>query len=465
MHLPSIFKLTSIALLTLSLGAPLTFAQLPAKVGDAPVPSLAPMIKKTSPAVVNIAIRVTVPTQRNPLLDDPFFRRFFDIPEQGPRQREAQAAGSGVIVDAKNGYILTNAHVVENASEITVTLFDNRSVKGQLVGSDKASDVAVIKVKAVNLTEMPLADSSKTEVGDFVVAIGNPFGLQHTVTSGIVSALGRAGINPEGRNDVYEDFIQTDAAINPGNSGGALVNLSGELVGVNSAILSGGGGNIGIGFAIPSNMAKSIMDQIIKYGAVKRGMLGVSIRSLTPDVAQSLGLAGNTAGALVAEVVKGSPADKAGIEAGDVVTSVNGKPVKTDSELRNAIGLMRIGDKVELGTLRDGKPRRVTATVGEPPGGGRAATNGDNGGDAESLHNGLDGADLTDAPDRAGVLVRSVANGSPAAQNGLRPNDIIVAAGRTRVSNLAQLRTAVSGMSAFAATIRRGNSTVVAVID
>jgi serine protease Do/serine protease DegQ len=255
-------------------------AQLPSKVGETPVPSLAPMIKRVSPAVVNIATKVNVPTQRSPLLDDPFFRRFFDIPEQGPRQRQAQAAGSGVIVDAKNGYILTNAHVVENATEVTVTLLDDRTIKAKVVGADKGSDIAVLKIEGANLADMPFADSSKTEVGDFVVAIGNPFGLQHTVTSGIVSALSRAGINPEGR-DALEDFIQTDAAINPGNSGGALVNLNGELVGINSAILSGSGGNIGIGFAIPSNMARQIMDQLIKHGSVKRARLGVSIRDDT----------------------------------------------------------------------------------------------------------------------------------------------------------------------------------------
>ncbi|HTE39480.1 MAG TPA: trypsin-like peptidase domain-containing protein, partial [Steroidobacteraceae bacterium] len=270
------------------------YAQLPAKVGNTPVPSLAPMIKKVSPAVVNIATKATVQAQpRNPLFDDPFFRRYFDLPDQqgpqGGRPRQAQAAGSGVIVDAKNGYVLTNAHVIEDATEVTVTLLDDRSFKAEIVGADKGSDIAVLKIKNTNLTDMPFADSAKIEVGDFVVAIGNPFGLQHTVTSGIVSGLGRANINPEGRGDSYEDFIQTDAAINPGNSGGALVSLSGELMGINSAILSGSGGNIGIGFAIPANMAHSIMDQLIKYGAVKRGRLGVVLRAMSPEIAESLG--------------------------------------------------------------------------------------------------------------------------------------------------------------------------------
>src|SRR5271163_1501731 len=257
----------------------------------APMPSLAPMVKRVSPSVVNIATRGTVkekPGQRNPLLDDPFFRRFFDAPPDArPRERQFQSAGSGVIVDAKNGYIITNHHVVENASEITVTLLDNRSFSAKVVGSDEGADIAVLQAKQPNLVAMALGDSSKLEVGDYVVAVGNPFGLQHTVTAGIVSALGRTGINPDG----YEDFIQTDASINPGNSGGALVNLRGELIGINSAILSGTGSNIGIGFAIPVNMEKGVMDQLIKYGSVKRGQLGVSMYTVTPDIAHSLGLA------------------------------------------------------------------------------------------------------------------------------------------------------------------------------
>src|SRR5579862_4334508 len=251
------------ALIVALLVAPLPAAMPPA-VGDTPLPTLAPMIKKVSPAVVNIATRGTIRERgaQNPLLDDPFFRRFFDVPpDTGTRERPFQSAGSGVIVDAKQGYIVTNAHVVENATEITVTLQDGRDVKADVVGSDTPSDVAVLKVKPQGLSQITLGDSAKSEVGDFVVAIGNPFGLQHTVTSGIISGLSRSGINPDG----YEDFIQTDASINPGNSGGALVNLRGELIGINTAILSRTGGNIGIGFAIPVNMARSVMDQLIKY--------------------------------------------------------------------------------------------------------------------------------------------------------------------------------------------------------
>ena len=430
-------------------------AQLPEKVGDTPVPSLAPIVKKASPAVVNIATRGTVREQRprNPLLEDPFFRRFFDAPELGPRERQFQSAGSGVIVDAKNGYIITNAHVIENADEITVTLLDDRQLKAKIVGRDKPSDVAVLKVEAKNLVEMPLADSSKAEVGDFVLAIGNPFALSHSVTSGIISALGRSDNNPES----YQDFIQTDAPINPGNSGGALVNLQGQLVGVNTAIFSGSGGNIGIGFAIPSNMVRAVMAQLVQYGEVKRGMLGVQLsNNFTPGIAENLGLE-NARGALVSQVVDGSPADQAGIKAGDVITTINGRAVANSGELRNAIGLLRIGEKVELGLIRDGKPRRVTATIGER-----------NGADAEGaaqIHPAFEGAALTNAANNAGVLVENVADGSPAQQAGLRANDIILAIGRVRVTNVDQLRQAVNGAQAFALTIRRGNSTLVFTIQ
>jgi Do/DeqQ family serine protease len=435
----------SLAALLLGAWSNLALAQIPAQAGETPVPSLAPMLKRVTPAVVNVATKGTVQEQ-NPLMNDPFFRRFFG--DQGPpREREFQAAGSGVIVDAKNGYIVTNFHVVENAKEITVQLLDNRSLKATVVGRDQGSDLAVLKVQATNLVEIPIADSDLLEVGDFVVAIGNPFGLGHTVTSGIVSALGRSGINPDG----YEDFVQTDASINPGNSGGALVNLGGQLVGINSAILSRTGGNIGIGFAIPSNMMKTIMQQLIKYGEVRRGVLGVNIQTLSPDIAESMDL-GNTQGALVSQVIDGSAADKAGIKAGDVITAVNGKPVKDAGALRNTIGLLRIGDKVDISLMRDGKPRRVTAVIGERDTASEA--------EASGLHDGLEGADLADAKD-GGVLVRSVAENSPAAQRGLRANDVILAVGRTRVANLAEFKRATQGAQAFVVQIRRGSAILV----
>jgi serine protease Do/serine protease DegQ len=314
-----------------------------------------------------------------------------------------------------------------------------------VLGSDAPSDVAVLKVKPEGLSQIALGDSAKVEVGDFVVAIGNPFGLQHTVTSGIISGLSRSGINPDG----YEDFIQTDASINPGNSGGALVNLRGELIGINTAILSRSGGNIGIGFAIPVNMARSVMEQLIKFGSVKRGQLGVSMYTVTPDIAHSLGL-NSAVGALVSQVVEGSPAEKAGIRTGDVITSVNGQPVKSNSELRNSIGLRRVGDKVDIGLVRDGKPLKVTAVIAdtatEAPGG------------AASIHKSFEGATLSDAPEAGGALVRSVESGSAAAQAGLRAEDVIVGANRGRVGSVRELRERAKGAAVLVLEVRRGNT-------
>src|SRR5882672_1397404 len=440
-----------LALVVALAAAPIPAAMPPA-VGETPLPTLAPMIKKVSPAVVNIATRGTIRERgpQNPLLDDPFFRRFFDVPpDTGPRERPFQSAGSGVIVDAKSGYIVTNAHVVENANEITVTLQDGRDLKADVVGSDTPSDVAVLKVKPDGLSQVALGDSAKSEVGDFVVAIGNPFGLQHTVTSGIISGLSRSGINPDG----YEDFIQTDASINPGNSGGALVNLRGELIGINTAILSRSGGNIGIGFAIPVNMARSVMEQLIRYGSVKRGQLGVSMYTVTPDIAQSLGLP-NALGALVSQVVDGSPAEKAGIHTGDVITAVNSQPVKSNGELRNAIGLMRVGDKVEIGLLREGKPLRVTAVIADTSG-PQASTSA-----PEGIHKAFEGATLVDAPDGGGALVKGVEPGSAAAQVGLRNNDVIIGANRGKVSTVQQLKERAKSSAVLVLEVRRANAIV-----
>jgi Do/DeqQ family serine protease len=442
------------AVLALELSTAPAFAAVtppPATSDAAPMPSLAPMVKRVSPAVVNIATRGTIkekPGQRNPLLDDPFFRQFFNVPpDSKPHERPFQSAGSGVIVDAKNGYIITNFHVIENANEITVTLLDNRSFPAKVVGSDEGADIAVLQAKQPNLVAMALGDSSHLEVGDYVVAIGNPFGLQHTVTAGIVSALGRTGINPDG----YEDFIQTDASINPGNSGGALVNLRGELVGINSAILSGSGGNIGIGFAIPVNMAKGVMDQLIKYGQVKRGVLGVTILDVTPDIAKEFGLA-DASGALVTAVSERSSAERAGVKTGDIIVSINGVPVKNAHELRNSIGMLQIGDQVEIGLLRDGKSHKVTALVAE-----RAESESAN---ATDIHHGLEGADLADASDGGGVMVRGVTDGSPAAVAGLKSNDLIVGIGRTPVSSIKTFREAAKGVNLLMLNVRRGSSTL-----
>ncbi|MBA3562693.1 MAG: DegQ family serine endoprotease [Gammaproteobacteria bacterium] len=432
--------------------------ELPA-VALQPVPTLAPIIERVSPAVVNIATRgsVEVQGQGNPLFEDPFFRRFFDVPEQfGPRERQFQAAGSGVIVDAENGYIVTNAHVVDNADEITVTMRDNREIKAEVVGSDPASDVALLKTEANDLTEIPLADSTEARVGDFVVAIGNPFGLQHTVTSGIISALGRSGISPAGPQSSYEDFIQTDASINPGNSGGALVNLRGELVGINSAIFTRTGGNIGIGFAIPSAMVNNVMEQLIEFGEVRRGLLGVQIGNLTPDLTEPLGL-DITEGALVTQVQAGSAADEAGIEAGDVIVSANGKQIGDANELRNVIGLQRVGDEVQLELIHDGKRRRITAELGELEQSEPVV--------AQELHEGLAGAEFADIDENspvyqgaAGVMVTAIAPGSPAFLSGLRANDVITHVNRQPISNLNELREAAEGANALVLALQRGDS-------
>jgi Do/DeqQ family serine protease len=411
------------------------------------VPSFAPVIKRAAPAVVNIGVKGTVAAPRNPFFEDPGFRRFFGLPpDAAPREREFRSAGSGVIVDAKNGYIVTNAHVVKNANEITVTLVDDVELQAEVVGADERSDVAVLRVKDATLpAEMRLADSAKLQVGDFVIAIGNPFGLQHSVTSGIVSALGRTGISRDG----VEDFIQTDAAINPGNSGGALVGLDGDLVGINSVILSQTGGNIGIGFAIPANMVRSIMEQLIASGRVDRGQLGVTTLSLTPEFRKSLGLAENAQGALVSQVTEGSAAAAAGIESGDVITSVRGQPIRTNAELANTIGMLRVGESIEIGLLRDGKPKTVRAVLKEPaqvP-------------DAASIHPALAGAELVEVSEDStgGIRIRAVAPGSPAAQAGLLADDRIIAVNRSRVSTIAQLREAAKGQSSMLVQLRRGN--------
>src|SRR4051794_7481713 len=322
------------------------------------VPSLAPMLARVTPGVVNIAVRGRM-REQNPLLQDPFFRRFFELPQNArPQMRETEATGSGIIVDAARGYVLTNGHVVENATKIEVTTKDNRRYTAKLIGRDSETDIAVLQISPDNLTAVPLGDSDNLQVGDFVLAIGNPFGLGQTVTSGIVSALGRSGLGIEG----YEDFIQTDASINPGNSGGPLVNLNGECVGINTAILAPGGGNIGIGFAVPVNMARRVMDQLIRYGEVKRGRIGVAIQDLTPDLAQAMSTS-HTSGAVIARVEPDSPAERAGLRNGDLVVSANGVPVRSGTQLRNVIGLSGVGSAVDLRIDRKGSEYSIAVNI------------------------------------------------------------------------------------------------------
>ena len=444
------YALVGLALLALNAQAALPLSA-EALVGRDGNPSLAPLVREATPAVVNIATRSRVPVPDNPLFRDPFFRRFFDLPER-PRPRAQLSAGSGVIVDSEQGYVLTNNHVIEDADEIVVRLKDQRVYRAELIGSDPGTDIAVLKIDAPDLIALPIGDSDQLQVGDFVVAIGNPFGLGQTVTSGIVSALGRSGLNIEG----YEDFIQTDASINPGNSGGALVNLRGELIGVNTAIIGPAGGNVGIGFAVPSNMARTVMDQLIEYGQVERGQLGVIIQDISLELAQALRLS-NTFGAVVTEVASGSSAEAAGIQPGDVIVAVDGRRVRNSGDLRNRIGLLRVGSGVRITLIREGQEQTIAARIGTV----RASLDAQG---AELIAQ-LAGASFADNP-RGGVLVTDVARGSPAARYGLRPDDVIFAVNRREVANLAEFRRLVSEAGrVLALSVQRGNLSLFIVIQ
>ena len=412
------------------IGAQGAHAAIPEQVEGQPVPSLAPMLEKVTPAVVNVATEGRIQMQQNPLFADPFFRRFFNVPDQ-PIERKTQSLGSGVIVDADRGLILTNNHVIANAVQITVTLRDGRRLDAEIVGSDPETDVAVIKVPPKNLTALPLSDSGSLRVGDFVVAIGNPFGLGQTVTSGIVSALGRSGLGIEG----YEDFIQTDASINPGNSGGALVNLRGELVGINTAIFSQDGGNIGIGFAIPINMAVQVMNQLVESGKVDRGFVGIQLQDLNPDLAEAFGVK-DMQGAVVNSVLQGSPADKAGLKPGDLIVSINDVAVRNASDVRNRVGLLPVGDKVKFEIIRDGKHRKLSAEIGasDESVAGNAAGNPR----LQGLTVGDLGADNPYYGKVQGVLVKEVERGSPSWRSGLRAGDLITSVNHVQITDLKQ---------------------------
>ncbi len=425
-------------------GSPAVAALLQSAPGS-PLPSLAPMLERTMPAVVNISTTTNVKMRENPLLRDPFFRHFFELPNQPQLRRRKNSLGSGVIIDKDQGYVLTNNHVIHKADEIVVTLNDGRQLKAELVGTDPGADIAVVRIPADNLTELPIADSDKLRVGDFVVAIGNPFGLGQTVTSGIVSALGRSGLGIEG----YEDFIQTDASINPGNSGGALVNLRGELVGINTAILAPSGGNVGIGFAIPSNMVMTIKDALVKHGEVRRGLLGVTTQDLTPELMQAFDLKSNH-GAVISRVQANSPAARAGLEPGDIIFEVNGRKVKNSYAIRNIVGLLRIGDEITLEVLRGGERKTITAVLGKPRrdtiAGGK-------------LHPRLKGVILstTQRDQVRGVLLEKISTASYAWRAGLRPGDIIVSANRYRTENLDQLRQVIDPRRPLLINIQRGD--------
>lgn len=435
---------------------PTTQAAFPkaAAVNGKELPSLAPMLKNVIQGVVNIATesKVEQKNSANPFMDDPVFKHFFNMPrQQKPQKRRSSSLGSGVIVDADNGYIITNHHVIEKAEKITVTLRNGTKLTAKVIGVDAESDIAVIQVEGKNLTAVPMSSSDDLQVGDYVVAIGNPFGLGQTVTSGIVSALDRSGLGIES----YENFIQTDASINPGNSGGALVNLHGHLIGINTAILSRSGANIGIGFAIPVNMVKKIMGQLIEHGEIKRGRLGVYIQDLTQELAQALNITAKK-GAVVSRVAPDSSADKAGIKEGDVIISLDGMGIKNASTLRNMVGLLTIGKKVKLAVLRDGKRLNIDTTIGAPQLEKQKA---------EALNKNLEGAVLGELEENhplygkvEGIIVVEVKAHSAAWSAGLRKNDIITSINRQPVKNLGDVKATIKDKKdSILMNIRRGN--------
>ncbi|WP_430876134.1 Do family serine endopeptidase [Gilliamella sp. G0441] len=441
-------KLLSVVALSISMSLSLfsnayaSFPSIPAG-NSTEQPSLAPMLETVLPSVVSIKVEGVAQMQNNMPEE---FRRFFGYPDSQSRAFTGQ--GSGVIIDAEKGYVVTNNHVIDNADKITITLNDGHEFKAKLIGKDPQSDIALLKVEdAKKLTAIKLADSDKLRVGDYVVAIGNPFGIGQTVTSGIISALARSGLSMNG----FENFIQTDASINRGNSGGALVNLNGELVGINTAIIAPSGGNVGIGFAIPSNMVKSLTSQLVEYGEVRRGVLGIKGNELTSDIAKAFDLDVQK-GAFVSEVIDDSAAKEAGIKSGDVIVSMDGKPVDSFAELRAKIATSGVGRIVQLGLIRDGKEISVSVKLKNSD---ESST------EAKSLHSSLDGATLTngDVKGQKGVVIESIAKNSPASRLSLQEGDLITGVNKTRVNNIADLRKVIdSKPSAIALNIVRGDS-------
>ncbi|MCU1795743.1 serine endoprotease DegQ [Pectobacterium polaris] len=429
---------------------PVANAALPAVVQGQQTPSLAPMLEKVLPAVVSVHVEGTQ-VQRQRVPEE--FKFFFgpNFPTDKQNSRPFEGLGSGVIIDAAKGYVLTNNHVINNADKIRVQLNDGREYEAKLIGRDEQTDIALLQLNdAKNLVSVKMADSDQLRVGDFAVAVGNPFGLGQTATSGIISALGRSGLNLEG----LENFIQTDASINRGNSGGALVNLNGELIGINTAILAPGGGNIGIGFAIPSNMAQNLAQQLVEFGEVKRGLLGIKGSEMTSEMAKAFNVDAQR-GAFVSEVLPKSAASKAGIKAGDVLTTLDGKPISSFAELRAKVGTTAPGKTVKIGLLRDGKPQEVSVVLDNSS---SASTS------AETLSPSLQGASLTNGQLKdgsKGVQIDNVAKDTPAAQVGLQKGDVIIGVNRERIENITQLRKLLETKpSVLALNIVRGEETI-----
>ena len=403
------------------------------------LPSLAPLLEQVTPAVVNIATRGAM--ESNPLMDDPFFRRFFG-PGEAQREAPAQSLGSGVVVDAEQGLVITNSHVIDGAKQIQVTLSDAREYEATLIGSDPDADIAVIKIEASDLVALPWANSDEVRVGDYSIAIGNPFGLGQTVTSGIISALGRSGLGIES----FEDFIQTDASINPGNSGGALVNLRGELIGINTAIVGPSGGNVGIGFAIPSNMASDLSSQLVEFGEVRRGALGIAVQPLTADLAEAFGVPTRN-GVIIGRVQPGSPADKAGLLEGDVITRIDERRITTIPALLNRIGLVRVGQETMVDIVRDKKPLSIQVTVEQLP-------------ETNPL---VKDATLLERQSRNGrqyVVITDVEPGSQMDMVGLSSGDIILSINRQGVGTIKDIKSISNAAGKeLLVLIQRGRST------